>query len=662
MGPGVFYYRDDETASLRRLDRRHDPTSPRLLLGQEASYVQHKCLTAPAGARAVSAFTSGPRQVQLGPGRSRRADLALIVPRGEGAATVEYSNMHGFYHTTGFDSEDGAASRSGPIRRKPGHSAHLAWCRRYAAEEEAGAPPVAAELNADTKFLDDFNAGYVAALSAVDPARFTATYESVSSCALFCGNGGCDPRTFLRAHEDAVLPPTELGIPPGDSVPASDMLAAVLRAVPHVDGVVTLEGGKQRDAGRTSSLLLGFIPQKLAATPEQLGEGARVLSAAMCGGDEQAGEAYLNKVCRERPPVTVAAKKNYSSTTISLQLLAYLVREKGFHAFRIRHLLVYAAKNFLGADVVRNLLQWRWNQKREGNLLMNEGEVAGEPRALSLPNLPSSCSPQAQASEGQVETAAATTRPLTLLSPRSINSVFGFMLVQCYHHRRTDVITGESLARRSKRGDAVSACLVAVVPAGDGRPKLIYVCDGCYTGRSKSLTQVGAGILNLSKVVYFGLISRLLDQYDPRQICVMYQDTDSLLVSTASADLAATARDPAAFRRSVMPEIFENAESPASQHLTWKIEGTWRKCLVRNIKVYYLSGLVGGKAVAKRWKGVPRKLQKNAPEELFSVRKTAERGTEPRFSWINMKATATGRVLISKFIRQALGGCGARVH
>lgn len=508
MGPASAWYRSSP-GKMRRVKTEHDPTKRGLALTEEAALCQYEAWKAPPGARAVSAFHAGPPQWQMGQSRARRADLVLVLPPADGEdgpVVLKVVNYHGFWHTQAWmglglaDDVPGAGlrgpERRGPMVRREGHSAHFEWCRLYAedaarAEERGMERPLGCQYNGDTADLDLFNAGYAEAMSAVSPSKFKMTYESLSRCQLYCGNGPREnPREALRAaaaagDESVVLPPTELaGIPLyADQVSSKKMLRSLLEAGPGLSGLVTLSGGVQGERRSTSSRLMAFLPQRFKPEPEELGEGALRLSRAAAASTGETPEQYLRRFCDERSELTLCAYSFRKPTTMSLELLRYLVRYKGLKNFKIVHAALYACKPYCGEDLVKDLLEARHRAKAAGNDLLSA--------VIKLLN----------------------------------NSLYGYSMVKSYDFTKVDVVGEKQLATKAHR-DSV-ATLVAVVGPEPGKrkrgPRLFFLAEKGYEGRSRSLTQIGASVLSQSKVNFFRALCKFLDCFPIDSVELLYQ-------------------------------------------------------------------------------------------------------------------------------------------
>ena len=320
-----------------------DPGYGDLMDSQESLFVQTKVselLDAGGGVNfAYSSFHSGPGQQTFGPERRMRADLA-VSSGAPGSTVLTFYNYHGnLYHNGGLCTPD-----------CPGGSGSWADDERSRATRQA----------------DRLKRRYAAALSeAGGSLGLTVEYESVGECWLT--HSGIDRRAALAARPGSVLGVGRRRFSIGR------LLGEVLGSERNSSGsnsfggFLTVTGGKESPSGLPPEDVFGFCHQRCKVGRGELGDFTLAEVDRTFGAS--GADAALRRM--ENTYQTFSRKSFHSEgETVSLDYLRFLVEERGFRGFRVKHFLFFRHKGFLD-EFVTGLLQ-----QRRDVVLSKEGDPA----------------------------------------------------------------------------------------------------------------------------------------------------------------------------------------------------------------------------------------------------------------------------------------------
>jgi len=300
--------------------------------------------------RIGSALHAGAGQQTFGWDKSQRADLLLhFVDEKTGVSTLHYHNHHEMgVHYAG---HAGGCWRAGGLA----YSEHVA-----------------------TRRADNFKIGLAKALTAVRPDRVRFFYSVTTACDLFHGTDHMpDVGSTLEGRGtqyatavDACRAERESDFfwtPTADSQKELDLETEVLPGIANgsLTGFVTVKGGREGQwAGRSpASARFGFCVQKYAPRPEQISAFTKRQVADYLGLES---EEEVNRYLRRQAPRTVNSGTFHSWETVTTSYLRWLMNERRFSGFRVRHLILYK----FGDDprhFLEPILQRRHDAKKAGN-------------------------------------------------------------------------------------------------------------------------------------------------------------------------------------------------------------------------------------------------------------------------------------------------------
>jgi len=357
-------------------DREEGVAVQYLVLGGHRRYVTGDSEGSADPFRAASALHAGPGQMAFGWDYRQRADLFLAYAATDRApARLCYHNHH----------ESGTH-----------YTGHLGDCPRArrvcaGAEGDQSRPPPptpTGRLKIGTERADAFKAGLAECLSNVYPDRVTFGYTTTTSCDLFHGTdrcpivpttrseiGGRDGRMFATALEACLAERADefLYVSPRDRQRSLDVEREVLPGVRSgsLTGFLTIKGGRESTSAIAESpaaARFGFCVQKYAPSSGKISEFTKQQISELLGHENaDVTEAYV----KAQAPRTLNSGTFHVWETVTTSYLRWLMRERGFAGFRVRHLLVYKfndePKNFL-----EPVLQRRHDSKRQGNTVAAE--------------------------------------------------------------------------------------------------------------------------------------------------------------------------------------------------------------------------------------------------------------------------------------------------
>jgi hypothetical protein len=195
----------------------------------------------------------------------------------------------------------------------------------------------------------------------------------------------------------------------------------------------------------------------------------------------------------------------------------------------------------------------------------------------------------------------------------TMNSNYGHACIQSTRFSTTSVMSESHLKNHPgylKDPRLEKITLMGTTPVTRGkrtREDLLYALTRSgEDSKICNILQVSGWILAQSRLVFFGIVSHLMDVLDPRKAQLCYIDTDSAVYVTALENVADCLRpglDP-----SVLDKVMADPRHERHQGGKMKHESTHTAGLFRCPKCYYLAGEVG-EPVMKRMRGVQRRIQ-----------------------------------------------------
>jgi len=350
-----------------------------LVLGGHRHYIlddSDKSLV-PTPFRVASALHAGPGQMSFGWDHRQRADLFLAYERARGSGSPGFTPTLLCFHN---HHEMGVH-----------YSGHQEDCSRIQAAENGERSRRGEGGHQETvlsRRCDLYRRGLAEALTAVAPHRVIFRYTTTTSCDLMHGTDSrrCVPSTLANdAGETSVFFATALEacllerekaflyVSPTERDRAIDVGRELLPGIENgsITGFLTIKGGRESERAAAESpaaARFGFCVQKYAPKPHKVSGFTRRQVADLLG---HAGDAETEDYLKKQAPRTLNSGTFHSWETVTTSYLRWLIKERGFHDFRIRHLLLYRfsdePKNFL-----EPVLQKRHDSKRMGNVVAAE--------------------------------------------------------------------------------------------------------------------------------------------------------------------------------------------------------------------------------------------------------------------------------------------------
>ena len=518
--------------------------TPNSNASEEARFVEYFThFVWPTASSVLSDWTAGPGQVCFAStGPNKKADLCLIVPaRGsERRHRIAYYNYHSSYYH---------------FREK-----HQSTCRLYKGAKDlfdnanrVSAEHEAADLEAKKRYA-----------AAMTNDSVLVTYDVVNACQLFHAGGNFERPSFWNPDADdntvsgfGSLTELLANRCPEDSLEGLSINAVsqekLLKEILDDDGTkyggfVTVHGGEETETKSLAADAVGFCHGRVNVREEALGdftlhqmnEQAKIVNANP--------EKFRAQRLRGKRQTTVTRSYGNRSETISVAFLKFLILKRGFRNFNILHYIHYNERNHI-APFIRNMLQRRHELRRQPD--------GGDP-LLSL---------------------------ILKLIP---NSFFGYNAIARNKFTRVRIVTESFLNKRKKRiklkpkDKLTGVTLVGAVRKRVRRKKVISDLVYAITYRRPStkvvnFAQVAAAILSNSRVIFFGLIDKILNIFDRRKVALVYCDTDSCYLSLCKCCEggwpALLSPEHASKSDDILSEIFENKDSQTQQSGYLKNEG-----------------------------------------------------------------------------------------
>ena len=503
----------------------------------------------PEASLAFSDFTAGPGQVCFAPsGPNKKADLCVVVPASRPGERhrIAYYNYHGSYYH---------------YRQR-----HQRWCSNYAGEDDV----FTGNWSRVRREEDDLRERkrYAEAMS---DERFLVTYDVVTSCHLFhCGGNFARPTTWNpRADDGAVsgfrslahllrerCPDDSLEGLPIVSLPQEKLVREIINDDGRkYGGFVTVYGGSE--ASGLPGDHVGFCHGKVDVGLDMLGPFTVAQmsdEAARLGIDR---DKFIAQKLRSRTQTTVTTGFHNRAETVSVAFLKFLVIERGFRNFTVLHYLHYNERDFI-APFIESMLQKRHELRRQRG--------GGDPlMSLILKLIPNSFFGYNAIARNKFTRVRIVResylRKKSLLRLMPDDCITGIQLV--------GAVSLEGAGKRPKKR--------ARPPDGSGADLVYAVAYKRPSTKIVNFAQVAASILSNSRVIFFGLINKLLSVFDRRKVALVYCDTDSCYLSLCGCaekgwpELLLPELRPRA--DGVLSEIFEDTSSPVQQSGYLKNEG-----------------------------------------------------------------------------------------
>ncbi len=206
-----------------------------------------------------------------------------------------------------------------------------------------------------------------AAMSAANEGWLSFSYTAETECEVFHRPSVTSVKTgesfqtvdrLLRC----VYPKDALHAPRYRSIKQDTLLRKVVDEDPETDGFVTVVGGVCDYFDDKVGTQFSFCYQRAKPRSCELGSFTRQQILESCGGDQVMADKKLKKILDT--PVTLA--KHYYENhgeLIGVPLLRWLIKERGFRAFQIRHYIHFNCRDYF-APYLSRLLQLRHDIKR----------------------------------------------------------------------------------------------------------------------------------------------------------------------------------------------------------------------------------------------------------------------------------------------------------
>jgi hypothetical protein len=321
--------------------------------------------------------------------------------------------------------------------------------------------------------------------------RYTFVYECdfLHQGKLFARSGACypGPRELLLGEypRDSVL-----GHSGTKTISVRSLLADIAARPPNSSGLNDFGGfavvvdGRETATADFDGVLpgsMGFCLQRCRVKPEELGPFTDWQAMRMHGGDAERTTQYFARKGEEEQ--TMARRSFHAGgETVSFDYLRWLVRERLLEGVRIAHVVLYAWKDYLN-PFVDALLQQRYDLRNDPT-----GVLGGLTKKLAL------------------------------------NVIYGFYGIENSNFPVTKVQTEKTLSRERDKVELTQICLLGATEKEGKAPELLYAASS-KRPRAKitNANQWPAAILSSSRVVFFGLVLKLLRYLEPgmAEICYM---------------------------------------------------------------------------------------------------------------------------------------------
>ena len=591
---------------------------------QESLWCQHLSLERSKKAlRVFTHFHAGPGQITAGDSRGRRIDALVVEEPGKFLLCQFHEQLHYYGHRSGCprektveenDTEDPTdwTFEDDEEGYEPDEEEDFDEDQWRAMSSSSGFQPTS-----KTKRGDELLRKYAAAMNeAGSKARerdgdFPRIEFEVSidyACDFFHGSS-------LRAHSGKYYnnlgellrrehPRTSLtGDPLGRirdlRIKESDLLEKLLTDDEY-QGFVTLVGGVETRTD-AAALATGFCLTKSAPRVEELGPHALYLSKKEGGKRARLSPLErLSKLCQKRE--LTMTKRNFpagKSHTMTVQMLRFLVRNRGLRRFRLLHAMTFELRNYL-YDFIEPVMRRR-------RALKKGGESGGlEEKCCKL----------------------------------LLNGMYGYYYVQSPNYTKTSVCLGPNLdktLRRDAKGRVTSCALLgSVASKKKNRRDLVYALTKTNpNARIDNQIQLAGNILGNSKLIIFSHLLFLLSVLDPSLAQFVYMDTDSIMLFLAREKLEdCVPKELRPVWKRHAGRMFEDENNPGPQNGRLEVEGVFRGGFLRTIKCYRLIPLEDGEdGQVLRFRSVPRKLAEKLPAATFRAEPPPEGEEEIATSW-----------------------------
>ena len=259
---------------------------------------------------------------------------------------------------------------------------------------------------------DDLKLAYAEALSNVDPDHLVVTWQFVHECELFCSpslpnvnrwnkftsgarvrasqrtSGGgsvadkrvakADAWKFYKSARDylATEHPVDSLLGTRYTSFTQESLVNLIMSKPansentqdDFGGFVVVAGGEEGDAQDTILKgQFGFCHQRCKVDPKDVGQFTKFQSVLQHGGDRKASTETLRRLAAI--PGTMSKQsvhQDEAAECYSLDMFRFLVKERKFHSYRIKHFILFKNKHYL-SPFLTSLLQRRWDLRKQKN-------------------------------------------------------------------------------------------------------------------------------------------------------------------------------------------------------------------------------------------------------------------------------------------------------
>ena len=374
------------------------------------------------------------------------------------------------------------------------------------------------------KYDDELKSCYALALSKVDPSSLTVSYQVINECELLHEKTPPNPmrwsqpgkrraeeeegqqqqqrkrlkknfaqysdlREFLKCEhgEDSVL-----GIGRRMQFSSQEELVAKIldsgyNSVPGQEfgGFVVITGGRETRKGDILPRQMGFCHQRCSLSPAQVGSFTRMQAEMQWG--KKGGKEFVKRLSSNKGTLC-RTSFHEGGEAISCDYFRFLLLERGFEDYTVRHFMYYTYKHFLDA-FIEGMLQRRHTLKLEnGPPLMRE--------FLKL----------------------------------AINGTYGFFSIEAPNFPRTRIVRESYLKKMSFEArlgmggkDVTQVSLLGAVHRKGTTPDLLYaITSRKPEDKIFNLIQVACAILSQSRNIFLGKILTLLRCFDPRKLELAY--------------------------------------------------------------------------------------------------------------------------------------------
>ena len=343
------------------LDREEGIAVQYLALGGHRVFIDSGETSDQSPDRIVSSLHAGPGQQTFGWSQQQRSDLALFyfgsVTDGQ-PSRLYFHNHHGSYwHYKG----------------------HQLGCPQY--QHRSGS--FSARASSDR--ADQFKMVLAEVLTNVAPHQARFYYSITTSCDLFHGSDSSPIVPGFKIHPLTQSPVNKYATATTallyekntdflESFKAARMSETVIKQQilsGKMTGFVTLVGGRESVQTRTedpAGSRFGFCVQRYAPsstdisnyTKKQVSEVMHIRS-----------RSDVNNFINKQQPRTLNSGTFHSEETISTSYLQWLMKARGFHAFKITHFMAYRFADY-PKDFLEPILQTRHECKQKGDVVAAE--------------------------------------------------------------------------------------------------------------------------------------------------------------------------------------------------------------------------------------------------------------------------------------------------